>query len=655
MSNRKWLPLCGGMARMVLALFLLGTLLALGAPPVPSSAQADQISVAINGEPAVEGSRVSLLVSVTKPGGVIGDLTADAFAVTEAGQPVTDLSVQPAASGLAVVLLVDRGGIATLNGCQGPTGSIRVTEAKELARSLIDQLVVENVPGSPDDMMALIGIGDEGDDGRTQFWPDQDFSFNPVDRNLVLNALEPLDAPENLFGAGVTTPLYEGLDRALGWLTQNSNPTIRDELARRHKLILVFSDGIDRDYSDDARELGIIDTARKSDINIYSVGMGCPASPGLLVPASMQHLATQTGGLYWPHDSVEAHGLTVEQMAMLLGYRQQYKVSFTTQQGRGEYTVRVRVTTAEGADDAETRFISSLQAPSAAIESPGSGYELDEAAAAGTVLPVTVAATFPDGVARDLEVEFRVDGASVHTLTGVPPYTYDWDLATLAPGRHILAVRVTDPLLGGAPIEMEREIEILASTPTPTITPVPTVTPTPKPVEVIAEAGQDWLPWLVIPLGIVVIALLILLLRTRRQVTTVVQQGVKRVTTNLTRVLSPSRAPARAKLTVTRGRHRNHEYRLSDQVTRFGRVQDLCDEVIDDPSVSGHHFSITYDAAGTSFFVMDHGSRNGTYVNNQPQPIPANQYVPLAFGNTVRVGDTEMVFQRIGGTTRMLR
>ena len=644
-----------GVSFLMVAL-LLCVLTGLAMPPTVSLAQADKISVAINGRPRVEGALVSALVSVTEPGGAIGDLDPDAFIVTEGvGQPVTGLDVRPVAAGLAVVMVIDRGGIAARNSCLGPTGNIRVTEAKGLARTFVEQLVINNVPDVPDDMVALVGIGAEGSDGKTEFWPDQDFSHNPVDRNLVLNALEPLDAPDSLFPLGTTTPLYEGLFRAMDWLKENKDIAIRDELAGRHKLILVFSDGIDRGYSDEATELDIIDRAREADINVYSVGMGCPSVPQRLVPDSLRHFSTQTGGRYWPHDSVEGHAQVLENLPELLTYRRQYQLSFTTHLRAGEYTLGVRVDTVQGADEDETTFFSPLQPPYPVIESPRSAYTLGQAAALSTILPVTVTVTFPDNVLRDIGVEFLVDGTLAYTTTATPPYRFDWDLASLGPTRHTLTVRTVDTLLTGeAPQEVERTIEIVPVTPTPE----PTLTPTPRPVIPPPPGGRDvggtgnLFMWLVPLLIVAVIALVVLLSRTRQQVGAVVARGVRGVTTRLTRVLSTHQSPARAKLVITRGRNMNHEYRIQEQITRFGRERDSCDEVVDDDAVSAHHFSITYDASGTSFFIMDHGSRNGTYLNNQQ--IPPNQYIPLEVGSSVRAGQTELVFQRIGGTTRIL-
>lgn len=617
-------------------------------------AQADKVDVRVNGEPAVEGARVTVRVGVTGPEGAIIGLTPDAFTVTEAGQPVRDLAVQAETAGLAVAIVVDRGGIADQGSCAGPTGERRISEAKGIARTFVEQLVIGN-PDRPDDMVALIGIGDENQEGRTTFWPDQDFTYDPVDRNLVLNNIEFLDAPERLLRPGTTTPLYEGLDRALDWLAENGNPGVRQELARRHKLVLLFSDGIDREYSDDAIELGIIDKARDTGTKIYTVGMACA---GRTVDAdSLQHMATQTGARYWPHDSAQAHEQILARLPELLSYSQQYRVAFTTHLPNGEYTLRVRAETAQGADEDTTRFLSPLRRPEVNLLSPQAGLTVTETVAVSTTLPVTASFTFPDEVPREMAATFSVDGTPVFTTTNAP-YRYDWNLAGLASAAHTLRVQATDPLLPGeSPLTAERTIEIV---PEPTPAPAAVVpTATPRPVVPPVPGGQDTgtlnnlLLWLVPLLLAAVGALLFVLMRTRQQVATAVSSGVRRMTTHLTRVLpGPQTQPARARLLVTRGPGRGREYRLHRPVTSFGRDDSAVDETLEDAYVSAHHFSIRLDEEEDTFAIMDANSRNGTFVNGQR--LPAKEYVPLPPGSSVRAGESEFTFKRIGGPTQML-
>jgi len=631
---------------LALAIILLWTL-----AKTPSSTWAQQlekVQVTIAGEPKVDGARISVLVSVAEPGGIIAGLDEDAFSVTVAGQPVTGLNVEPVSAGMAAVVVVDRGGIADKNGCSGPSGSTRISEAKEIARIFTEQLTISE-SGLPDDMIALIGIGDENIGGATDFWPNQDFTHNPVDRNLVLNELEFLDAPERLLDRGTTTPLYEGLDRALDWLTENNDVALREALAERHKIILVLSDGIDREYSDDAVELGIIDGARKNNINIYSIGMACD-SGSRLVPDSLRHISNQSGGQYWPHDSSSNHQQVLTRLPGLSTYRDQYLVTFDNQRSEGEYTLRVRVEAPQGADEDNSPFFSPLKIPQLEIDYPPVGLTLTEAVAISTTLPITAVVTFPDNVQRDMAVSFLFDGTRVSTTTS-SPYRFDLDLANTAPGLHTIKIEGSDPLLvDNPPLVDEHTLEIIAATPVPTPT-TRSAIPPPIATEDTGTFG-NLLLWLVIPLIIAVIFLLVLLLRTRRQVGAVISSGVRQVTTRLTRALPSINRPTLAKLVVIRGPSINREYPLREQVTRFGREQDLCDEILNDTYVSGLQFSITHDANTKAFWIMDHESRNQTFLNGQ-QLVP-NQYMQLQYGYIIRVGETELVFQKVGGTTHVL-
>lgn len=58
---------------------------------------------------------------------------------------------------------------------------------------------------------------------------------------------------------------------------------------------------------------------------------------------------------------------------------------------------------------------------------------------------------------------------------------------------------------------------------------------------------------------------------------------------------------------------------------------------LDDPAVSGRHAGLVRQPDG-SYAVVDHGSRNGTRVNRDPEPIRPGRPVPLRDGDRVFVG-----------------
>lgn len=57
----------------------------------------------------------------------------------------------------------------------------------------------------------------------------------------------------------------------------------------------------------------------------------------------------------------------------------------------------------------------------------------------------------------------------------------------------------------------------------------------------------------------------------------------------------------------------------------------------EDPAVSHTHASLLPSDDGR-WELVDHGSTNGTYVNEEPQPVPVNQPVPLSPGDRIYLG-----------------
>ncbi|MGD9001235.1 MAG: FHA domain-containing protein, partial [Anaerolineae bacterium] len=87
-----------------------------------------------------------------------------------------------------------------------------------------------------------------------------------------------------------------------------------------------------------------------------------------------------------------------------------------------------------------------------------------------------------------------------------------------------------------------------------------------------------------------------------------------------------------------------HSYALSQSGLSLGRAQDN-DVVLGDRKVSGHHARI--QPSGSIVQLVDLGSRNGTYVNEQR--ISPNVPRTLHPGQTVRMGDTTAILQEAGG------
>lgn len=614
--------------------------------PTISLAQ-EGINVVMSGEPHLIGGQVEAFVSVNAAGGAVVNLPPEAFIVREDNRqvPPEELRVEPVATGIGLIIVVDRGGIAAQNGCQGPTDQLRISEAKVMAVDLVNSLVIQ-VAGAADDMVAIVGVDDEDSSGNAVFWPDQNFSYRPVDRNLALNALEPLDASEYLLrDQTVTTPLYEGLYHALNILTDNSNPDIRNALSARQRMIVIFGDGIDRDYSDDVIESDILRIASEHNVIIHTVGMAC-RDGSRLVENSLRRLAANSQGTYWRHSSVEEHTATTAGLQNLLTYRQQYRVRFPSRLSSGTHRLSVQVITETGSDEASAQFISVLQTPRLALAGLPNGYNISETVAMTTTLPITATIEFGDGVSREVIVQFNVNGASVATVT-TPPYHYNWALSGLGVGTHVLLVTAVDSQLG----ETLREERIIQITATPTPTPKPII---PGPT---ASTTGNLAIWAIPVLIASILLLFVLLYRTRsgiQQAVAVGARNVRSATVKLTQKLGPAR-PTLAKLTVVRGPNHGEEYRLTEEVTRFGREPDRCDKIIPGAYISSLHFSIMYNTQQQVFYIMDHRSTNGTYLNRQPLPPEAYQYLP--FGSIISIGqnhEVELSFQAVMRTTKVL-
>jgi pSer/pThr/pTyr-binding forkhead associated (FHA) protein len=57
----------------------------------------------------------------------------------------------------------------------------------------------------------------------------------------------------------------------------------------------------------------------------------------------------------------------------------------------------------------------------------------------------------------------------------------------------------------------------------------------------------------------------------------------------------------------------------------------------EDPAVSHTHASLVTNDDG-SWALVDHGSTNGTYLDDDPDPVPANTPLPLTPGSRIHVG-----------------
>lgn len=640
-------------SRRARSLFVIGLGWLLIPALVLSQATAGIPLLFINGAPdaKTEPPNVHTYVSVIDQatGRAVEGLDSSHFAVEEANSPLADVSVSYAPVGLAAVIVVDRGGISK-------RGDGRIKEVVELSRVFLDRLVVEGQP--TDDMIAIVGVSD---DPARQLYPRENFSHNPVDRNLVGNALTIMEG-EAVNGG---TPLYEGLDAALELLTRNADARIRKEMQNRRQFIIVFSDGVDQNFSDEAREQDIIRKAVDNAILIYTIGVA-PRAGSFRGAETLTRIAAQTDGLYtlYTQGSTEARAQVVDVFDRVLTQRFQYRLTYATHQPKGDYQLHITVQTEGGSAEAQRGFSSLLELPrlTLAVSPDAETFSLPytEALAGPEPLTLTLRATaeFVDGVERAPSVvRYYANGNQIGESAAGPDFALAWDVSRLhlsgsAPVTETftLTADALDPYLARTyAVADPRQIQVTwgAKPPEPVV--VEPEVQQPEMPAPPASRDQRWLLLVILALAFAVVVLVLLLVRTRGALASKIVQGATGFLKDVTRPLSAApRAPA--KLVIQRGANVGREYALSEQVTKVGRDAQFADFALHDEYISNPHFSIHRE--GTQFYVMDEGSTNGTLLNGMV--LQPRQRVPLAPDMIIEVGQTRLQFKQLGLATQSL-
>jgi len=91
------------------------------------------------------------------------------------------------------------------------------------------------------------------------------------------------------------------------------------------------------------------------------------------------------------------------------------------------------------------------------------------------------------------------------------------------------------------------------------------------------------------------------------------------------------------KTTVAKLRFRDRSININRLIS-IGRGEQNDIVISEDPLVSRQHALI--EKEGQEYYVMDKGSTNGTYVNNNP--IPRMERVKIKIGDIVMVGKTKL-------------
>jgi Mg-chelatase subunit ChlD len=596
----------------------------------------------INGIPDARTAPPSVrtFVSVIDRGSgrVIEGLTGDDFVVEEAASPIADLAATYESVGLAAVIVIDRGGISR-------RGDTRIKEATELSRAFLARLTVDDA--LTDDMVAIVGVND---DENAQLSPVENFTHNPVDKNLVGNALTRMEG-ETVDGG---TPLYEGLDHAIALLTENAMDAIRSELRNRRKFIIVFSDGVDKSFSDEAREQDIIRKAEDHAILIYTIGMA-PRS-GLFGGAdNLKRLAAQTDGLYtlYPQGSAEAHEQVTALFDRIITQRYQYLLAYETHQPKGEYQLEITVETATGSAEQSRTFSSILELPRlmVAVDPDLTAFTLPYSKTLGGPEPLELTlrtvTSFVDGVERaPMVVRYYANGDQVGESDVPPDFAFTWDAGSLrGPGStpvtetYTLIADAVDPYLTRSyAVDIPVKVQI-------------TWGEKPLVPQIEEQATQNW--WLILVLLAIIfglVLLMLMLIRTRSQLANKVVKGATGFLKGVTRPLSTPSRRAPGKLVIQRGANVGREYDLSAPVVKVGRDTQFSDVALNDEYISNPHFSIHLE--GTQFYVMDEGSTNGTQLNGMR--LQPHQRIPLSPDAVIELGQTRLQFRQLGLPTQHL-
>jgi len=574
-------------------------------------------------------------VSVVDPntGRAIEDLSEANFAVQVSGQDVR-ASVSSETSGVAVVMIIDRGGIAR-------AGDPRAGQAVELANALLDMLDLDGSPSA--DMAALIGIRGREEGGLTPLAP-----FTDYDPNALRNEFDKIRTEV----VNEVTPLYDGIDQAIAWIAENDDADSEEKLAHRRPIIVIFSDGIDNQFSSESHETIIINKCLQHGIMLYAVRM---EAPGRSTDAdNMEALAVQTHGRYMTH-SEETRAEVLNLFENIVTQRQTYRVTFPLYRPQGDYQVRIQVVdTPIGNGSDEATVSSPLQIPKITLATPGDDvrYTVPYSKTTRGFLPtfahLSVQVTSNDGAERlPSQVRYFANGVLIGASDTPPDFPFEWNLSrVVTPSTEIqrqaftLLAEADDPYLDG---KMTSQPVSIQATWEERVVPVQQT--------LVEEGRQNW--WLLLMLAALLMGLLLLfaiLIKTRGELARKVAVGATGALSGVTKRLGGASQQAPGKLVILQGANVGQELRLSANVTKVGRDPQFSDFALYDEYTSNPHFSIQLEQ--TQFYITDEGSTNGTRVNGMP--IPPHQRVLLQPDAMIEVGQTRLQLKRLGGATRRL-
>lgn len=576
-------------------------------------------------------------VSVVNPqtGRTIEDLTPDNFKVQVSGSDSSP-SVNLEEMGIAVIMVVDRGGIGQASQMN------RINWVVDLMDAFIGELKVDGSASA--DMVGLISIREREWEGGPLTPTAQLTDWDPVSVRNQFDTLrtEPVNT---------VTPLFDGLDQAIEWFTDNPDPEIQEKLENRRRIILVFSDGIDNKFSNRSQEAIITTKSTEHKIQIYTIRIGGGSGDA----NNMQTLASQTNGRNVTHNGPEDTAAS-EMFDDIITQRQAYRLTFNLSEPKGDYNVRIQVNnTPVGSGYDVTTVSSHLQPPKIIIQPlDATRYTVEYSKTMTAYIPLTITLKVDissvDNIQHPLgKVSYYANDGLIGTSDTSPNYDLEWIISDeYTPTLETITEKYT---IRAEAVDQYLDTKISTDTPLQV-----TVGWEAKRVDIIEATTEEvkenwWVIIILVGLAFGLLILLILLIKTRGEIA---RKVVARTTSALKgmtqRLGAGGGGPASAKLVIIKGSNAGNEYKLSTSLCKVGRDPQSCDFALYDQFTSNPHFSVINE--GSQFFIVDEKSTNGTLLNGS-RLAPGQRY-SLPVDSLIEVGNVQLQFKRLGGATRRL-
>jgi hypothetical protein len=233
---------------------------------------------------------------------------------------------------------------------------------------------------------------------------------NQDELRTVIDELEP---------EGNFTALNDGALEAVSML---------GDLPSGRKAVIILTDRVDNISSTSLEE--VISQAQQANVPLYPIGFGAKVRADVL-----DQVARSTGGRAAILSSPDELAAELQTLAVLL--RQGYQVTFQSgvkADNAGHDLSIAVVQQGQAGRPAEGQFVAIPGQVSVTLPGFSDGQRVE-----GTVT-LNAQITAPASVAS---VEYLLDGQSLTTV-GEPPYGFEWDSTTVAPGPHTLGVKVVD-------------------------------------------------------------------------------------------------------------------------------------------------------------------------------------------------------------------